>query len=99
MFLSSLDRPETIPDRALNPSHKISTQSLDWAVPPKFASMKLAIPRTDFVFEPSVFLASLLSLASVKEHAVSMTPILATFSMKVSDTVHDEPNFAMGVFI
>ena len=96
---SSLDNPETIPDIALNPSHKINIQSLELAVPLLLASMKLAIPRTDFVLDPSVFLASLLSLASVKLHATSMTPIFATFSMKPSDTVHVEPNLLEGVFI
>ena len=85
VFLSSLDRPDTIPDRALSPSHRMSTQSLDCAVPLKFASMKLAIPRTVRVLEPSVFLANLLSFASVNEHAVSITPSLATLSINPSD--------------
>ena len=58
--------------------------------------MKLLMPRTDFVLEPSVFLASLFSLASVKEQAVSMTPILAIFSTKPSVTLHEEPNFDEG---
>ena len=96
---SSLDNPETIPDIALNPSQRINIQSLDWVVPLRFASIKLAMPRMFLVLLPSVFLANLFSFASVNEQAKSMTPILATFSINASDTVQDEPNFADGVFI
>ena len=53
----------------------------------------------DFVLDPSVFFATILfSLASVKEHAKSITPILATRSTKPSLTVHVEPNLLYGVF-
>ena len=98
-FRSSLDNPDTIPDIALNPSHKMRIQSFDSLVPLKFASIKLAIPRTDLVLEPSVFFASLFSFASVKLSAVSITPILATFSINASLTLQEEPNLLEGVFI
>ena len=96
---SSLDNPDTIPESALNPSHKIRVHLPDSAVPLRFASTKLAMPRQDLVLTPSVFLANRFSLASVSEHARSITPIFATFSMNASVTTHDDPNLPTGVFI
>ena len=89
-----------MPERALNPSHKINVHDADCAVPLKLASTKLGIPRIDLVFEPSVFLAAVFaSFASVKEHARSITPILAIFSINGSLTAHLDPNLVYGVFI
>ena len=50
------------------------------------------MPRILRVFAPSVFLAALHSFTSVRAQAASITPILATFSMNLSDTEQDDPN-------
>ena len=96
-FLSSRLKPDTIPDLAESPSHKINVHSDDLAVPAQFASTNFGIPRIDFVFAPSVFFADFLSFTAVNSHAASITPILAIFSQNSSLTLQDEPNLDVGV--
>ena len=55
VFLSSLDKPETIPAFAESPSHKISVHSADFVVPAKLASINFGIPRIFLLLVPSCF--------------------------------------------
>ena len=96
---SSDDNPEIIPAFAESPSQNITTQSLDFSVPAQLASVSFGIPRTDLLLTPSVFFAALFSFTSVNCKAASITPILATFSINLSDTSHLDPNLAEGVFM
>ena len=47
MFLSSLESPETIPDNADSPSHRIKTQSFELTVPP--AALSQLIQKTGYM--------------------------------------------------
>ena len=96
---SSEESPETIPALAESPSQKMITHCLDLSVPAQFASINFGIPRMCLLLMPSVFLAALFSFTSVSAHAASITPIFASFSMNLSLTTQDEPNFALGVFM
>ena len=99
MLRSSDDNPEIIPALAESPSQNIIIQSLDLSVPAQFASVNLGIPLILLLLTPSVFLAALFSLISVNAQAASITPILAIFSINLSETSHLEPNLDDGVFI
>ena len=88
-----------MPALAESPSQKIIIQSFDLSVPAQLASVNLGMPRILLVLVPSFFFAALFSFTSVKAHAASITPILATFSTNLSVTSHLEPNLDEGVFI
>ena len=97
MFRSSLERPDTMPPFAESPSQRISVHCADLAPPAQLASVSFGRPLIVLVLRPSVFLAVLLSLISVRLTAASITPSLPTPSTNLALTAAREPNLGIGV--
>ena len=96
---SSDDNPDITPVFAESPSVRRRMQSFDLSVPAQFASVNFGIPLTLRLLPFSFFFTSLICFTSVIAHAVSITPIFATFSINLSLTSHFDPNLLDGVFI
>ena len=89
-------KPEMADVAAESPSVRISVQSDDLADPAQSASSSLGKPRSVLRFVPSVFLASLASLAASAACASSRSPIFISASATLAD-LNTLPNLAAGV--